>query len=382
MEETYDNWVKINENGFGNNRNRYAWSMASFNSCLYVGTTNDFDGKPYPEIYSYNPKTKEWKKEFKANQRGFRKMIVFNDNLYVGTHKDPPAFRFLLFLFGRWGCKLYRYDGYEWKNVIEQGFGMKNHSIRAMEIYEEQLYIGTSNILYGGQIWRTKNAEKHDWKLINESGFGKRENTGIFSLKTFNGFLWAGTANGINGCEIWKYDGEKWENVIFGGFNSKSNVAAMNMEIFNEKLYVGIFNPKCGCQIWRYPADTPLGWEKVVSDGFYNPENVYVWSMKVYEDNGIKYLYVGTFNGSGYIVKSKGPKGGEMWRSSTGNCNDWQRVVKDGFNDACNYGIRTLEVLEGCLYAGTARPPMPFKKFKKHKPKNCELGCEIWKYPK
>jgi len=410
-ERTYDNWVQINANGFGNDRNRYAWSMAVFqpegstNPQLYVGTTNDFDAPPKPEIWRYDPKaplSERWTKEFDCNHRGFRKMKVFNKKLYVGTHRDPPIFRFFLFFLVRWGCNLYRYDGREyngekWVNVIDPGFGTKCHSVRSMEVYKEQLYVGTSNIVEGGQIWRTRDnvtvpQTQRDWEMINNSGFGKgRQNTGIFSLKEFNDFFWAGTANGLTGCEIWRYDGKNWENVIEGGFNNKHNIAAMNMEVFKGKLYVGTFNPYCGCQIWRYPANTPSGWEKVVSGGFENPENVYVWSMKVYEDNGTEYLYVGTFNGGGYIVEAglSGPKGAELWRTATGNCNEWEKVVENGFDDKCNYGIRTLEIFDKHLYAGTARPPMilseinsRYSKRKRFVSKRCHQGCEVWKYPK
>ena len=156
-------------------------------------------------------------------------------------------------------------------------------------------------------------------------------------------------------------------------------MAVMNMEVFKNKLYVGTFNPLCGSEIWRYPADTESGWEKVVSGGFDNPDNIYIWSLKVYEDKGIKYLYAGTFIGVSL------QKGAELWRSSTGDCNSWEKVVKNGFNDHCNYGIRTLEIFRNHLYAGTARGPtipVDYPKQKRIFYKECRLGCEVWKYPK
>lgn len=396
MEERYDNWLKINKNGFGNPRNRYAWSMEIFkpenisNPRLYVGTTNDFDAPPKPEIWSFDLEGKEdkkWKFEFRGRHRGFRKMKVFNNNLYVGTLKDPPFFRYLLFFLGKWGCHLYRYDGKNWINVIDAGFGTKCYSVRSMEIYNDQLYVGTSNLIKGGQIWRTKEgifapSSQKDWEKCNIDGFGKGiQNTGIFSLKVFEDCLWAGTANGVSGCEIWKYDGDKWENVISRGFISKCNIAVMNMEVFKDHLYVGTFNPHGGCQIWRYPANTYLGWENVMVGGFYNPKNVYIWSMGTYKDNEIPYIYAGTFIGIDL------ERGAELWRSKTGNCNDWEKIVDNGFNDPCNYGIRNLAVYKKYLFAGTARPPKiittsrKFEKEIKRVHKKCASGCEVWMYP-
>lgn len=395
-DEIYDDWIRVNEDGFGNNLNRYAWSMAIFKpkgtkkDRLYVGTTSILPRKPKPEIYSSDdPKPKNWDLEFTGDQRGFRKMKVFNNKLYVGTLKDPPFFRWMVFFLGKWGCKLYKYDGKDWIEVIDEGFGSKCHSVRSMEIFKgptdnkNRLYVGTSNLLNGGQVWRTKNNDpkkQKDWEQINKDGFGKGKiNTGVFSLKEYDGYLWAGVANGFTGCEIWRYDGKEWRNMISGGFNTKNNVAAMNMEVFKSKLYLGTFNPKCGCQIWRYPADTPVGWERVVSGGFYNPKNVYIWSMKVYKDKGKEYLYAGTY--CDLFTRH----GAELWRSSTGDCNDWERIVENGFNDSCNYGIRNLEIFGKHLYAGTARPPVipgEYPKRARFFSKECQPGCEVWKYPK
>lgn len=395
--EAYDGWIQINDNGFGNRRNRYAWSMEVFapppsrTPRLYVGTTSDFDGPPRPEIWSRvleDGDDEEWHLELRGTHRGFRKMKVFNDRLYVGTLKDPPFFRHLLFFFRNWGCQIYRYDGRAWIPVINDGFGTRCHSVRSMEVYRNQLYVGTSNLLRGGQVWRTKEGavapqDQNDWEQCGASGFGKGvQNTGIFSLKVFEDCLWAGTANGVSGCEIWKYDGGTWHNVISGGFISRCNVAAMNLEVFKGHLYVDTYNPHGGCQLWRYPADTPLGWENVMVGGFYNPSNVYIWSLRTYEDKGVPHLYAGTFIG----VELK--EGAELWRSRTGNCNEWERVVSNGFNDPCNYGIRNLVVHRGRLFAGTARPPKVLtisRQFEKERRRThgvCGPGCEVWQYPK
>jgi hypothetical protein len=390
-----DKWQKINENGFGNKRNRYAWSMGMYTPPnevtprLYVGTTSDFDGPPRPEIWSLpldDLELKTWYQEYQGKHRGFRKMKVFNDQLYVGTLRDPPFFRWLLYLRGRWGCQLYRYDGNEWMPVIDPGFGTKCYSVRSMEIYKNQLYVGTSNLLHGGQIWRTKEGVTaprglEDWEQCNDNGFGKDvQNTGIFSLKVFDNYLWAGTANGVSGCELWRYDGKNWERMSSHGFISRFNIAAMNMEVFNNQLYIGTYNPESGSQIWRYPAQTAFGWENIMTGGFYNPKNAYIWSLKTHKDKGIDYLYAGTFIGIELET------GAELWRSETGNGNEWECVVSNGFGDKCNYGIRNLISYKNQLFAGTARPPKILTFSKKYESMTkrvspiCKPGCEIWRY--
>ena len=131
-----------------------------------------------------------------------------------------------------------------------------------------------------------------------------------------------------------------------------SNLAMWSAEIFNGFLYIGTINFPRGCQIWRTsdgknfeavvggPSNTPGGFGKVM--------NFYAWYMKEYDGQ----LYVGTQN----------TFGGEIWRSADGT--SWECLVGPSGNYPggfrmfdVNYGIRTLTVFKGDLYAGTAALP-------------------------
>jgi hypothetical protein len=81
-------------------------------------------------------------------------------------------------------------------------------------------------------------------------------------------------------------------------------------------------------------------WEKVADKGFGDPSNDYAWSMTTYQGK----LYVGTLN----ILK-----GAEIWRSSTGKPDDWQRVYNSPSGTLANAGVRYLysdddKALYGC----------------------------------
>jgi hypothetical protein len=202
------------------------------------------------------------------------------------------------------------------------------------------------------------------------AGFGDTENWVVGDMKVFNGKLYVGTWNSPDdgkGCEIWRYDGNQWVNVVGpyvsywkGGFNNCENMAVTSMKVFKNKLYVGTmnFNWTCNgfCQVWR--SGNGVDWEKVVDKGFRfipngagaNTKNAYAWCMEEFNNK----LYIGTFN-----IPVGLDQGCQLFSSSTGNLNDWHLVplkYGSGFNEPDkNYGIRRLvNWSDNYLYIGTA----------------------------
>jgi hypothetical protein len=83
-------------------------------------------------------------------------------------------------------------------------------------------------------------------------------------------------------------------------------------------------------------------WEQVVTRGFGEPSNDYAWSMAVFKGK----IYIGTLNFS---------KGGEIWRSSNGDPDNWQRVYNSLSSLFSNIGVRNLYVDgDDAMYACTA----------------------------
>ena len=72
-------------------------------------------------------------------------------------------------------------------------------------------------------------------------------------------------------------------------------------------------------------------WEQVVTNGFGEASNDYAWSMAAFKGK----IYIGTLNFF---------KGGEIWRSSTGDPDDWQKVYNSPSSLFSNIGVRNLYV--------------------------------------
>lgn len=303
-------------------------------------------------------------------------------------------------------------QGMSWQEVAESGFGKPyNHATRGIEVYRNELYIGTQNlftflpqakmaplaklliipicrilerirpeafITFGGtifalagllsegcEVWKY-NFTTGEWYPVvsnNEgsqlpAGFGNRMNFIASVMKVYRGKLFVGTMSSIlTGCEVWMYDGDKWKRVASHGFGDLTNLGVWCAEVYRGELYVGTMNWFKGCQVWK--TNDGKSWKKIPlpgGDGFGDRFNVYAWSMEVYQNH----LYLGTFN-----LKT----GCQLWRF---NGSKWEKVYLpggDGFGTEENYGIRNMVVYNGKLYIGTASSLF-----------HDGVGCEVWAY--
>ena len=255
------------------------------------------------------------------------------------------------------GCQIWRtQDGIHWSRVLDRGFrdflpeteqNVHNTYAWGAEVFQDYLYIGTfnTNSVFrlqnsGCQLWRTSDGE--DWEEVEcpgGDGFGEKENYGIRHMVVYNDELYVATAtdayqpNGPNvqGCEIWKYDGENWTEIIG---EDRSNP--------DEK------------------------------DGFGTKWNKYIWSMTVSSDNK---LWVGTLNMQIRMI-GENTKGCEIWCY---NGTSWMPIVKDdvgemenGFGYIYNEGARGMieyPAESGNIVVGTFKLVKPYKILE---------GCEIW----
>jgi hypothetical protein len=233
-----------------------------------------------------------------------------------------------------------------WKQVNINGFGDRfNLDILSLVPFTGQLYAGTYND-NGAQIWRSPNGL--NWTPITSNGFGNTSNVGINHLIEFNGQLYAGTmANKVNGGEVWRSsDGLNWTRVVEQGFGDPTNAEVFRFAVFNNRLYAATcsYTTTHGTEIWRSATGNAGDWERVVSNGFGDPQNECAISFGVFGG----YLYAGTYNRG---------TGGEVWRSNTGDSGSWSQVNTDGFGDADNAVVTALAAFKGHLYASTTRRP-------------------------
>ncbi len=115
------------------------------------------------------------------------------------------------------------------------------------------------------------------WERVIEPGFGNVNNISVAAIGEYQGHLYATTRNDVEGAEVWRTNGDSWEQVeivpgmkhgIYG--NTMLNNLWSKMVVFKDKLYVGFSSglqgtvlKSSGCEIWRYDGKT---WEPVVSD--------------------------------------------------------------------------------------------------------------------
>ncbi len=195
------------------------------------------------------------------------------------------------------------------------------------------------------------------WSQSNTSGFGSSQNQAILSLAPFGGQLYAGTYNpfGGSGAQLWRTSvGGSWSPVITNGLGITRNVGLDHLIEFKSRLYASTWADDVnGGEVWRSSTGDNGDWQRVVSSGFGDATNGEVFRFGVLSDT----LYASTWS---YTTLH----GSQLYRTTTGNVGDWTRVVPNGFGDANNSVILSFETFQGHLYAGT---------------NNLVSGGEVWR---
>ena len=98
-------------------------------------------------------------------------------------------------------------DGSDWSKVVNDGFGNANtNHPSALEVFDDQLYFVVGNMFTGLEVWCT--ADGTNWEQVGFAGFGNANNRWPYwdnSVAVYNGNLYVGTANWIDGGEVWLY---------------------------------------------------------------------------------------------------------------------------------------------------------------------------------
>ena len=314
-----------------------------------------------------------------GSKRNFAASVIisFNGKLYMGNAGST--------LFG---CEIWEFDGQQFEKVVKGGFGDRfNSGAWSATVFNDELYVGTMNWKHGCQIWKTIDGENwEEMPLPGRDGFGTRWNVYLWSFGIYNDLLYAGTVN-LNGCQLWSYDGQQWIKVDLpggDGFGEHENYGIRNIVEFNGELWFAIATNALldseACEIWKYDGEI---WTQVIGDscylgdGFDDIYNKYAWSMIPKSDNS---LWVGTMSIQMLDGALPGAsKGCEIWRY---NGISWKEIVGEsksseatnGFGNNLNLGARSMiEYPEnsGIIWVGTFN--LDVKDFKTFK------GCEVWK---
>eukprot|EP00923_Selenidium_pygospionis_P048760 GHVN01083790.1.p1 GENE.GHVN01083790.1~~GHVN01083790.1.p1 ORF type:complete len:404 (+),score=6.49 GHVN01083790.1:134-1345(+) len=272
-------------------------------------------------------------------------MATFKGGLYAGTlntqfwnkpeeiegMEDPRDLHRLI--SDTDGAEIWRYYGQSWTKIISVGFGNKNNKgIRNLyEHTDGNLYAGTANYLDGAEIWRSSDGDS--WTNIAREGFG-RGNGSARGMVSFRGALYVGTENSLFGGEIWRWDGYTWVQVVDGGISSRRNLSIGELTVWQDLLYAFTWNAM-GFEIFVYDG---TDFKQVASAGISNKFNSAGLGVAVYNDR----IYVGTAN---YVT------GAELYRSNDGFT--FERIASKGLGDIKQAYLWRLFESNGLLYIGT-----------------------------
>ncbi len=361
-------FTQINADGFGNPKNTYAWSMKAFRDHLYVGTLNkaavggiadlELDGgglRPAArrdvtgaQLWRYDGSV--WTQVVpdgfgSKNNEGIRNLAVYGDALYAGT-LNPLG-----------GAEVWRStDGSQWVRVGKNGLGnILNSSIRGMVAWRDKLWVGTVNQL-GGEL---HSFDGSTWTKVAKRGIDEARNDTLADLRVHGDDLFVATWNG-QGARLYRFDGVTWTSLVGGsaataaGFGDPENTGILSLASFRGALYASTRNFDTGFSVWR-TMDAGATWQQVVANGFGDARQRYGWKLFVFGDE----LYLGTF-----VSGDSGPDqytlGGRLYRTADGTT--WSEEVGPagifapaGFGDGRNYGVRSMESYFGELHLGTAQ---------------------------
>ncbi|MFH1136945.1 MAG: hypothetical protein V1816_12795 [Pseudomonadota bacterium] len=329
--------------------------------------------------------------DWSVDNHGASVMVVYNDNLYVGTTNYVD------------GSELWKFDGASWTMAAKASadFGIDASEITAMAVYDGKLFVAVMGTASGANIFSWDGAA---WSpAVTASGFGNPLNYRIPSLLEYNGCLYAGTSNSgePGGAEVFRYEGgtswtmiadyNMWapallssaatmtvyQGALWVGFEAAATASYDRSEVqeagevwkyecgegvwtrlaytgnpwtsYNTKidsllgtesyLFAGTSNSMTGAEVWKYPGSY---WEAI---GL--PESGSIWpsTASIADCMAEGSVYVGITD---YTV------GDQVWKYSL-NTYTWSQVGETGFEDPTtnNGGVIAMATFNGRVYAGT-----------------------------
>ena len=314
-------WTNVVTAGFGDVNNVWVSTLAAYGSDLYAGTY--YDGRNGAQIWRTSNGT-DWTNVITAgfglplSNLEIMHLVPYGGDLYATTgqyynYMYDPVLRQI-------GAQAYRYDGSSWTNVITAGFGYTtNQAIIGLAGSNSYLYAGTwTNELVtppaAAQIWRSPSGDSGSWTAIMTDSFGTTT-IGIPGLAYFSNYLYAGTRNGVTGCEIWRTleDPIAWTNVVthgnFGLGANASNYWVDSLTVYNNAMYASVRNGNTGVEV--YSTTNGLNWSPVTLDGWGDSLNI---KTSDGNDGGAVDIFRGALTYGTYNKGISTPLGGEVWQ--------------------------------------------------------------------
>lgn len=432
---------KLGEQGFGDRHNSWAWCMAWWKGRLYVGGNRAFlcaeraataNGLPflskfpfakYPpedpdtdctddstdlplqaEIWRWTPETDRWDRvyqapadvpipghpgKFVARDIGYRGMTAFteadgSEALYVSgvtaqlLYPNLTAPRLLRSLDGE------TFEAVSHAGGFIQGEGAPGRvrgmaTFRNILTFDGRMFIVAGGIHGDGVLLEGNDPTAGTDKFRQVSPPGQS----IFETAVYNGFLYAGTRDPVNGYAVLKTDAAgtapyTWTTVVErGAYLPRFSGSVISMGVFQNRLYVGtdkpgelicIFPDDSWELVMGTPRETPTGWKyprSGLDSGFSNWLNGHIWRQVEHQGK----LYIGTMKMSTHLRTLRGSEpvfqtnyGFDLYESADG-CR-FAPITTNGFGDKFAFGIRAFASSPEGLLVGTA---------------NSWYGLQIWR---
>jgi len=205
-----------------------------------------------------------------------------------------------------------------------------------LEVFNGYLYAGTTNSIDGARIFRSQDGVT--WTPVTQPGFGIPHDTApsaILDLVVFNGRLYASTGQGDGPGQIWRtLNGVNWAPMVIAGFSDPDTVDITVLAVYNGLLYAGATNLISGAQIWRSFTGDSNTWTRV--------------APAVPGTDAATVTGFAVFDGALYAaVESEAPV--QIWSSYGGA---WTTAMSNGFGNTLTTSSGGMAEFAGYLYVG------------------------------
>jgi len=188
-------WSPVVTDGFGDGGVRQDVTMDVYGGYLYLGIGR----ADVAELWRTNDGV-TWSPVFTdglaANNTYVSAMAEFNGAFYIGLRNVTT------------GGEVWRTtDGTTFTRVFDGGLGDPNNGRPyGLQVFNGYLYLVFSNLVTGAEVWRT--SDGMTWEQVGDAGWGDSNNgfADYFDkgAAIFNNRLYIGTTNSANGGEVWK----------------------------------------------------------------------------------------------------------------------------------------------------------------------------------
>lgn len=243
------NWAPMVIHGFNNPDTVDITPLTEFNNYFYAGAMNLISGAQVWRSLSGDNNT--WTKVFPAGQQaaggGVTGTAVFNEALYAAVDSE-------------WTAQIWRSSGGDWTAAMSNGFGDPlSTSLGGMAEFTGYLYVGAGHDKHGAHLWRSNNGTS--WDQVIDPGFGDPNNQKVEMVFVFQNLLYVSVKNSHTGIELWRSaDGMVWEQANPDGFGDVDNTGSNGSNAvaeFQGDLYVGTSNLVQGGELWRLQGQPP-----------------------------------------------------------------------------------------------------------------------------